>query len=245
MKVVILAGGFGTRLQSVVKDLPKPMAPIGDTPFLDILMQKLLQYGADEFILCVSYKREKIQAYFGDYFYGVPVRYSVEEEPLGTGGAIKQAFDQFGLTSALVLNGDTYVQLDYRAFYEQMQGQKIGLVLKEVPDASRYGLVQTENGHAVKFCEKSDVPQAGFINAGIYYLTSEIFARELPHKFSFEKELLEPQVSSWKPLFFKAEDYFIDIGEKSFSNSDGFNAANLKTWSARIKTKPCFWTATA
>ena len=212
MKVVILAGGLGTRLQSVVKELPKPMAPIADTPFLDILMQKLLQYGADEFILCVSYKREKIQEYFGDYFYGVPVRYSVEEEPLGTGGAIKQAFEQFDLPSALVLNGDTYVQLDYRVFWQQMQGQEIGLVLKQVPDASRYGLVQTQNGRAVKFCEKSDTVQAGLINAGIYYLTKEIFSRELPRKFSFEKELLEPQVSSLKPLFFKAEDYFIDIG---------------------------------
>ena len=212
MKVVILAGGLGTRLQSVVKELPKPMAPIADTPFLDILMQKLLQYGADEFILCVSYKREKIQEYFGDYFYGMPVRYSVEEEPLGTGGAIKQAFEQFDLPSALVLNGDTYVQLDYRAFWQQMQAQKIGLVLKQVPDASRYGLVQTQNGRAVKFCEKSDTVQAGLINAGIYYLTKEIFSRELPRKFSFEKELLEPQVSSLKPLFFKAEDYFIDIG---------------------------------
>ena len=212
MKTIILVGGMGTRLQSVVKDVPKPMADINGKPFLEYLMDNMLNFGATEFILCVGYLREVIIDYFGDNFKGVPVKYSVEEELLGTGGAIKQAFDLFDLDNAVIINGDTFVELDYAEFYKKMSGEKLGLSLKYVENASRYGLVKTEGDRVVEFTEKKDTDEAGFINDGIYYVDKSLFERDLPKKFSFEKEILEHEVKNLKPKFLKAEDYFIDIG---------------------------------
>ena len=212
MKTIILVGGMGTRLQSVVKDVPKPMADINGKPFLEYLMDNMLQHGATEFILCVGYLREVIMEYFGNTFKGVPVKYSIEEELLGTGGAIKQAFDLFDLDNAVIINGDTFVKMDYAKFYQTMQNEKLGLSLKYVENASRYGLVKTEDDRAVEFTEKKDTDEAGFINDGIYYVEKTLFDRELPQKFSFEKDILEKVITTMKPKFFKADDYFIDIG---------------------------------
>ena len=131
---------------------------------------------------------------------------------LGTGGAIKQAFDLFDLDNAVIINGDTFVKMDYAKFYQTMQNEKLGLSLKYVENASRYGLVKTENDRAVEFTEKKDTDEAGFINDGIYYVDKSLFDRELPQKFSFEKDILEKVITTMKPKFFKADDYFIDIG---------------------------------
>lgn len=211
MKIVVLAGGLGTRLRQVVKNAPKPMADVGGSPFLELLLDNLLVYGADEFILCVSYMREVIQARFGDAFRGVPVRYSVEEELLGTGGAVKQAFDLFGLDEALVVNGDTFVQADYRRFWDEFAGEPLAVMLKAVDNADRYGRVESRDGRVVSFREKSDEGRPGLINAGVYRVRSELFAG-LPQRFSLEKDLLEPRVAELRPRFFLADDYFIDIG---------------------------------
>ena len=168
MKTIILVGGMGTRLQSVVKDVPKPMADINGKPFLEYLMQNMLNFGTTEFILCTGYKHEVIIDYFKDNFKGIPVKYSIEEELLGTGGAIKQAFDMFEIDNAIVLNGDTFVKMDYAKFYQKMFGEKLGLSLKYVNNASRYGLVKTLQDRVIEFTEKKDTDEEGFINAGIY-----------------------------------------------------------------------------
>lgn len=213
MKVVILAGGFGTRLQSVVRDVPKPMADINGTPFLELLMSNMLRYGATEFILCVSYLREKIIGYFGDEFRGMPVKYSIEEEPLGTGGAIKQAFELFGLDEAIVINGDSYIKMDYSAFLHQNKDHILSIALKHVENASRFGLVETSEQYVIKFNEKSDEVKAGLINAGIYYINKKLwqYAPE-SKKFSFEKDILEKHIKEIGATFYVTEDYFIDIG---------------------------------
>ena len=213
MKVIILAGGEGTRLKSVVKDIPKPMADINGTPFLELLMQELISHGADEFVLCVSYLKDVIIDYFKDNYKGIPIKYSIEEEALGTGGAIKQAFDMYGIDRALVLNGDSYIKMNYREFYELNKSEELALALKWVEDASRYGLVKTENKQAVEFCEKNNDMISGYINAGIYMVSSQLFKNpSLGMKFSFEQDLLEKEVALLKPLYYKTEDYFIDIG---------------------------------
>ncbi len=213
MKIVILAGGFGTRLRSVVKDVPKPMADITGTPFLELLMRNLIHYGADSFYLCVGYKKESITTHFGETFLGVPVFYSVEAEPLGTGGAIKKAFDTFGLENAVVLNGDTFVQMDYAAFYLENKGKVLSLALREVPDTSRYGRVETRNGAIAAIKEKKDSSGAGDINAGVYLIDRRLWkGKSLPEAFSFETELLEPCASSLELGAYKADGYFIDIG---------------------------------
>ncbi len=212
MNIVILAGGFGTRLQSVVKDVPKPMADINGTPFLELLMREVLFCDPERIVLCVSYMKDIIKKHFGDNFLGVPVVYSEEDEPLGTGGAIKQAFDLFDLDEAVVLNGDTYVQTDYADFIRKSENEKLAVVLKQVDNANRYGRVRVENGRIISFSEKSAETEAGLINAGIYKVRKDLFSADLPKKFSFEKELLEPEISNLKPLYVQADDYFIDIG---------------------------------
>ena len=212
MNIVILAGGFGTRLRSVVKDVPKPMADINGTPFLEMLMRQLAFLDPERFVLCVSYMKEKIENHFKDNFLGIPVVYSQEDEPLGTGGAIKQAFDMFDLQDALVLNGDTYIAADYASFLKQTDKAKLGILLKQVDNANRYGRVEVKDGHIIAFHEKQPNEQAGLINAGIYRIKKDIFDDSLPHKFSFEKDLLEPIIPKLKPTYMVAEDYFIDIG---------------------------------
>ncbi len=212
MNFVILAGGLGTRLQSVVKDVPKPMAPIGGVPFLELLIREILFCDPERIVLCVSYLKDTIKAHFGDNFLGVPVLYSEEEQPLGTGGAIKRAFDAFGLEEAVVLNGDTYVRVDYQNFINSTAGEKLAVVLKRVDNANRYGRVEVEGGRITAFREKSSEAAAGLINAGIYRVGRELFSPALPEKFSFEKDLLEPRIAALKPKFVLAEDYFIDIG---------------------------------
>lgn len=213
MKVIILAGGLGTRLRTVVKDVPKPMAEIDGTPFLEILMDNMVQYGADEFVLCVSYMREKISSYFGASYKGCPVRYSIEEEPLGTGGAIKQAFDLFGLDEAIVINGDSFIKMDYADFYKKNCGQILSIALKYMDNASRYGLVETQGDYILRFNEKSTEAKSGLINAGIYLINKALWQYAPKEaKFSFEKDVLEKYIGKIKASFYQTEDYFIDIG---------------------------------
>lgn len=213
MKTIILAGGLGTRLQSVVKDVPKPMADINGTPFLELLMENMAKYGATEFILCVSYKKEIIMDYFGTNFKNIPIKYSVEQQPLGTGGALKQAFELFDIDRALVINGDSFIQMDYRRFYEDFQNEYLALALKEVPDASRYGRVETQGQEITGFNEKSDVSQPGYINAGIYMINRRLWQDySFENCFSFEKDVLETHIDKMHCKFMKTEDYFIDIG---------------------------------
>jgi len=212
MNIVILAGGFGTRLQSVVHDVPKPMADINGTPFLELLMRELCFLDPERFVLCVSYKKEIIQRHFQDNFLGVPVVYSDEIEPLGTGGAIKQAFNMYNISDALVLNGDSYIAADYNKFIQQNQNSKLAVMLKHVDDANRYGRVDVENGCIVDYHEKQSITQPGLINAGIYKINRDLIGGALPQKFSFEKDVLEPMIPQLKPAYMVADDYFIDIG---------------------------------
>ncbi len=214
LEIIILAGGAGTRLKSVVADLPKPMADIRGKPFLELLAASTLKYGVGKLIFCVSYKREIIQSHFGTSFCGVPVFYSVEEEPLGTGGAIMQAFGLVSGKSALVLNGDTFFGVDLRALWEshQKSGADATLALKYLDDCNRYGTVEVIDGRIFGFREKR-AASAGLINGGIYAVKADIFKRlGLSGKFSFESDLLEKSCDSLSVRAFAGDGYFIDIG---------------------------------
>lgn len=212
MDVVILAGGYGSRLRSVLSDRPKPMADIDGIPFLELLLRDIAFSDPGKIILCVSYMKEVIQEYFGDHFMGIPVLYSVESEPLGTGGAIKQAFDLFHLDDALVLNGDSYVKVDYNNLLLSCRHDPLGLVLVHVDDANRYGRVEIADGRVLSLLEKSPEHTPGLVNAGVYKISRSLFSANLPRRFSFEKDVLEPSVHSLHPRFLTAEGYFIDIG---------------------------------
>lgn len=228
MKVVILAGGFGTRLQSIVKDVPKPMADIGGVPFIELLILNMIKHGAEEFVICVSYKKEVIIDYFGSSYRGIPIKYSVENTLFGTGGAIKQAFDVYGIDNAVVVNGDTFVKMNYRKFYSDFKNETFAIALKYVQDASRYGLVDTEDGKVIKFEEKTDNIKAGYINVGVYLINKKLWEMySLNGNFSFEKDILKQYIEKYNPKFLETDEYFIDIGvpesyKKAYRELRGF-----------------------
>ncbi|HEG0584703.1 TPA: NTP transferase domain-containing protein, partial [Campylobacter jejuni] len=172
MQAIILCGGLGTRLKSVIKDIPKPMAPINDKPFLEFIFEYLKKQGIKEVILAVSYKYEVIKEYFKDEFLGIKIKYSIEKEPLGTGGAIKEAL-KIIKNEAYVLNGDTFFGIDLSKL--KLNGGKICLALKQMNDFDRYGTVNVDGlGLVISFEEKVFKKQ-GLINGGIYLLDKDIF----------------------------------------------------------------------
>ncbi|EGK8096211.1 NTP transferase domain-containing protein [Campylobacter lari] len=209
MQAIILAGGLGTRLQSVIKDVPKPMAPINGKPFLEYLLQYLQKQGIKEVILSVSYKYELIQEYFKDKFENINIIYNIEKELLGTGGAIKDAL-KFVKNETFVLNGDTFFDIDLNKLF--LNGSKICIALKQMRDFDRYGAIEIDKNNTIKsFKEKTCVKQ-GLINGGIYLISKDIFNNfNLDNKFSFEEFLQE----NYKKLNINSvvfDDYFIDIG---------------------------------
>jgi D-glycero-alpha-D-manno-heptose 1-phosphate guanylyltransferase len=215
MQAIILAGGFGTRLRSVLADVPKPMAPLHGKPFLAYLLDYLEAQGITEVVLSVHYLREQIEGYFKQAYRNISIEYAVEEQPLGTGGAIVKSLPLIDATRpTFVLNGDTFLKMDYRAMMDEHQQHAplLTMALRKIADCSRYGVVVTEDSQVVAFKEQGGA-YPGLINAGVYLLTPELFRlNKLPEQFSFERDFLFPHVAVVKPHAFVVEDYFIDIG---------------------------------
>lgn len=213
-RAIILAGGFGTRLRSVINDLPKPMAPVAQTPFLTYLLDNCLLQGVEHFVLAVGYRHESIIAHFGERYHSATLRYAVEQTPLGTGGAIKQALTHCPPNEPVyVLNGDTLFTgnlHDLFACYQQHQAV-VAIGLAHLHNFDRYGVVLCDEQERVNaFREKSPCVE-GFINAGVYVLSPETL-REEPEVFSFEKDFLEKKLHML-PIYARAmQGYFIDIG---------------------------------
>lgn len=215
-EAVILAGGFGTRLKGVIDDRPKPMALISNKPFLEYLLIYLKNNGIQRVILCTGYKSEIISDYFGNKFAGLEVVYSVEKEPLGTGGAIFASLKHITSDDIIVLNGDTLFQIDLQNFWAFHKTVKAGLsvALRKINDGSRYGSVKVDDNLRITgFSEKSSNAVNVLINGGIYILTIKDFRKaRFPLKFSFEKDYLEYYYPN-KQFFGKEySGYFIDIG---------------------------------
>jgi D-glycero-alpha-D-manno-heptose 1-phosphate guanylyltransferase len=214
MEAIVLAGGLGTRLRGVVDDIPKPMAPVQGRPFLAFVLDQLVDAGFKTGIFATGYRHEAIRAYFGEVYRGLALRYSVEREPLGTGGAIRLAFAQVTARDVFVLNGDTYLELDFRGMLDAHASARVELSMAicHVPDAARYGAVELHGGIVQGFLEKGR-SGPGWINAGAYVLGPELHARLPPQgAFSFEDDLLASEVKSIRPLAFRSSGLFIDIG---------------------------------
>lgn len=209
MQAIVLAGGLGTRLRSVVQDLPKPMVPINGKPFLAFVLEYLKKQGITEIILSVSYKYELIQEYFKDEFYGMKLHYNIEKELLGTGGAIKDAL-KLVKNEVYVLNGDTLFDIDLKKLI--LSSSKICIALKQMQNFDRYGTVNVDDqGFATSFEEKV-FKKRGLINGGVYLLRKNIFDEfNLEEKFSFE-EFLQENYKTLKIQTQIFDDYFIDIG---------------------------------
>lgn len=215
MQAIILAGGFGTRLSQVLPNIPKPMAPIAEKPFLAYLLDYLQQQGVTQVIFSVHHLAEQIQNYFNDNYHGLTISYVHEAKPLGTGGAMAYALSTMQTNQPIfVLNGDTFVQVDYRAMFaaQQQHAKALMLALRPVPDCTRYGKVITQDDLIAGFKEKGETGP-GLINAGVYLLQPDLFSQfNLPEVFSFEQDFLIRYLDKLQPGFFIANDYFIDIG---------------------------------
>lgn len=214
MEAIVLAGGFGTRLKSHIFDVPKPMAPINGEPFLEYLLQYLIKQNITSVILSTGYKHDIIANYFGTNYKGIKIRYSVEDEPLGTGGAIKKALEIANEKNVYIINGDTlfYVNLLTLMDKHLIENADITIALKPMRNFDRYGEVKTINDKVIGFEEKG-YKEFGNINGGVYIIKTEIFSKfDLPTKFSFEKDFLEKYNSKINISSLIQDTYFIDIG---------------------------------
>jgi len=218
VEAIILAGGLGTRLSGVIPALPKPMAPVQGRPFLAILLDRLIAAGFKKAILAVGYRHEVIREHFGDSYKSLHVRYSVETEPLGTGGAICLAMKQSSAPQIFVVNGDTYLEIDYRSMLKAhlRENACLTIAVRAVPDAGRYGALDIEHDRVCGFFEKGH-SGPGMINAGVYLIIPDVFdLYNLPSAFSFENDLLVKHLSELTPLAFQTQGTFIDIGKERF-----------------------------
>jgi len=213
--IIILAGGLGTRLASVVSEVPKPMAPVAGKPFLDHLLCKLPMQNVNQIILAVGYKYEKIEEYYGHQYQNVPIIYSIEKEPLGTGGGIALALEKMTSEHGVILNGDTYFDVNYEELLEVHRDSNchITLALKQIENPDRYGTVLLDKSKIVRFQEKVLGIKTGLINGGVYAISAAI-KDLLPDatKFSFEKEVLEMNVEKGFLAGYISKGLFIDIG---------------------------------
>ena len=215
-EAIILAGGFGTRLQSVVADLPKPMAPVNGQPFLNYQLRYLRHFGFQRVVLSVGYLHEKISTYYGSAFEELELDYSIEKDPMGTGGGIRLALEKCRSNSVLILNGDSFFDIDLNLFISQHLAAKAdcSLALRKVENASRYGTVETKGSRIISFKEKTGENKSGGINAGIYILEKRTYLQRTPasKNFSIEKDFFEKNLKELAIHGFEHEGYFIDIG---------------------------------
>lgn len=214
VEAIVLAGGLGTRLRSAVPDLPKPLAPVAGRPFLAIVLETLSRSGFTSAVLSVGFRHDLIRAEFGDSFAGLSIRYSVEDTPLGTGGAIRMSARGCVGADVFILNGDSYVDADYAAMMNahRAAGSSLTLCAVDVTDAARYGCVQTDGGNVVGFSEKGK-PGPGRINAGVYVMARDLLESMGPRTvFSFEQDVLAARLRELRPVAFVARGSFIDIG---------------------------------
>mgnify|MGYP001599546951 FL=1 len=213
--VTILAGGLGTRLSSVVSDVPKPMAPVCGVPFLDHILKRLPLANIGRLILAVGHKYEVISDYYGESYKDVPIVYSIEEKPLGTGGGIGLAMKHVQEPTVLILNGDTCFDLDYESFWQQHSesGKLMTIALKQVQNPDRYGTVLLQEDTIVRFEEKKEGLATGLINGGVYWAQKELIDH-LPkkEKYSFEEEILQVLVKQEHFGGCISKELFIDIG---------------------------------
>jgi len=213
-EAVILAGGFGTRLQSVVSDLPKPMARINNIPFLAYLLDLLKKNNYSKAVLAAGYKAEAIESYFGSSYRDINLIYSIEKEPLGTGGAISAAAGFIEADYFTVINGDTFFDVDLGRMEEKFldQNSELMVALKPMENFERYGNVEINAERIIKFSEKS-LCRKGLINGGTYLLSKEWLNKlTSAKKYSFEKDILEKIAVKGSIGYFISDGYFIDIG---------------------------------
>lgn len=230
-EVVILVGGLGERLKSVVKDVPKPLASVNGRPFLWYIVNRLLQEDVRRIILSAGYKADLIKEFVLKFFPRENIEIVVEKELLGTGGALKFSLSFIYNDHFFFLNGDSFFDISLRRFEKDSFSKDdfdISMALSEAENPERFGVVETdEHFNVIGFKEKGLKRGKSYINAGVYIISKKViknYLESFPNKFSFEKDVLEKLELKTVGIPYKAD--FIDIGmpqdylraEKLFKN---------------------------
>lgn len=210
-EAVILMGGFGTRLKDVSGKTPKPMVLVGNEPFVYMLMKKLEVAGCSKIILSLHYRAgyiiEKIKA---DVPVNCPVVFVVEDEPLGTGGGIKLAAAQIASEYFIVINGDTYCEINYTDFYSQTGDFDLMIAGVHVENIKRYGSLDLDSQMGITALREKGALGAGYINCGTYLINRKMIMDFKAAKFSFEKDFI-PRCA-FPIRSYLVDDIFVDIG---------------------------------
>ena len=212
----VLAGGFGTRLRSLVADVPKPLAPVDGRPFITHLITHWAKQGVTNFVFLLHYEAQKIEYVLQELaddpkFSGVHFKMVVENKPLGTGGAISNAIAYLRMVdSFLVVNADTWLGSGIEILSQSLP---CSLAAVKVANTRRYGSLSFEGSKIRRFEEKSNSSGPGYVSSGLYHLLPEIFdGFKGGAKFSLEEDVFPELVSRRKLDFVKLESSFIDIG---------------------------------
>ena len=221
MKAAILAGGFGKRLRPYTSDRPKPLVEVAGKPILVWQIEWLKRHGFDEVVLLVGYLKEKIIEYIGSGArLGVKATYIVEDEPLGTAGALKNAEPVLRNEKFfLVMNGDIITNLNPMKLYERLTGRKEDAVIATVPLKSPYGILEIDSEGKIRSFREKPVLREYWINAGIYAMTPRVFDY-LPPKGDIERTAF-PRLASeerlgsvrYEDVFWKSIDTYKDVEE--------------------------------
>lgn len=233
-EAIVLAGGFGTRLAHVVPDVCKPMAPVAGRPFLRFIMDQLAAAGFDRAVVADGYRREQIEDFFGSAYRGMAVEYSPEDTPLLTGGAVKRALGRCRADWVFVLNGDTWLDVDFAAMEataaDAPDGVSAVIAVKRMRDFERYGTVDVDaDGALTAFREKRPCEE-GLINAGVYLLRGDALDG-MPEKFSLESDYFERVVGDGALRAVECDAGFIDIGvPEDYELAQTMLAPLAKSW---------------
>lgn len=214
--LLILAGGFGTRLSSVVQDVPKPLAPVCGSPFLRYILINCIEQGVKDIVLLLHYKAEQFEEVIREFqdaecFADVRIQSVIESKPLGTGGSVRHAVNKLdSFDSFMVINADTWLGEGLRDLNKSGSNS---LLAVSVTDCSRYGSLGIKDGRVKEFKEKKSSKYPGWINAGAYCLTSDVFAKYQADEYiSMELDVLPELVKESNLKVVKTNSNFIDIG---------------------------------
>ncbi len=213
----ILAGGLGNRLRAAVADRPKVLAAVHDRPYLTYLLDQLAGVSVREAVLLTGYRADQVESTLGDEYAGIRLLHSQEPEPLGTAGAVHRALPKLTRPLVLLLNGDSFCDVDLATLltFHRRKAADLSLVLTQVADTSRFGAVHlTGDGQVVRFDEKGEWESPGWINAGLYLLSRNLI-EEIPPGLvvSLERDMIPAWIRRGKRVFgFPSAGRFLDIG---------------------------------
>jgi len=216
MRAVLLVGGLGTRLRSVVPSAPKPLASIGERPFLELLVRQLRCQGIHRLVMCTGYRSHDIEAEFGDgHTRDVSIEYSTELQPLGTAGALRLARPHLeGEPDFLVMNGDSFMEMDFSQLirFHRKSGGLVSMAVVQMKNDMRYGKVEVgAKGRVTGFLEKGGGTPTGLVNAGVYVFSHRALEYLPEGPASLEKDVF-PQLLCQGIYAHVQQGIFIDIG---------------------------------